>query len=576
MSDVSCICTPGHRTVLSCSSSVDCGVNEVCAYSCITEQPFCVSCSILSRDSTYTPVNAVASTAVCGATFTPPPPPDYLVASNGANYDQCSLDAQCRDDRVCVKKSDSSPCELGSEEGFCMCMPPIKDICSSSEDCARDELCGEVLDELTGKVKDTTCLSKRILHLLHNSNVRPVNPADMAPGGGEADKESGDGHAVYTGDFDDVGTGLAFDECKYDWDCAGSRRCTHATGSYGGCAGRRACTCKPLFRPPCTQVADCPDGETCANVPDARTRNLCISKAALPNLWPNVAISELDSFDAVDVPPGTGLVSDACKLDSDCKGARVCVHATEWFAACNGRRACSCEEYVDGRLGVTCLSEDDCTDGELCFRSLDNTDRKGTCISPNFRSDVRARKYEVINETPTLEHDEGASSPDVDNGGDESTLAEPSADPHPPGSGTGFGAVDSALASPLPDDRFNSNNGLDEAACIAVGSLSRAGVTEANLLYASHRRASVLCDKDGNCATGGHVVVWQGMPMMMRTYCAQHASCVHRVMFVNSPRMRSGLRVASATRGLSFSAHAARFETVVEEKLLSALIRAGF
>lgn len=95
------------------------------------------------------------------------------------------------------------------------------------------------------------------------------------------------------------------------------------------------------------------------------------------------------------------------------------------------------------------------------------------------------------------------------------------------------------------------------------------------LVYAQHRRRLVLCDSAGSCATPGHVVVWKGAAMMMKSYCAL-VSCQRTVAWVNSPAYARGLRVVSRTSGLEYTAFAARYETAVEERALAVAVRAGF
>lgn len=98
------------------------------------------------------------------------------------------------------------------------------------------------------------------------------------------------------------------------------------------------------------------------------------------------------------------------------------------------------------------------------------------------------------------------------------------------------------------------------------------------LVFENHRRAAVLCDAYGSCATPGHVVVFEGVPVMMKTYCQKHVQvpCVKRSMLVNSPKMEVGLRVPSDSPGLAFTSMAAKYETALEERALRWLLKAVF
>lgn len=115
------------------------------------------------------------------------------------------------------------------------------------------------------------------------------------------------------------------------------------------------------------------------------------------------------------------------------------------------------------------------------------------------------------------------------------------------------------------------------AVCVAARHL--AGMRADALVYPAHRRAPVLCDQDANCATAGHVVVYDGTRLMMKTYCNagfRGVRCTRRVMLVNSPRMARALRLRSNSKRLLFTAMAAKYESAIEETIISLLLRAGF
>lgn len=113
----------------------------------------------------------------------------------------------------------------------------------------------------------------------------------------------------------------------------------------------------------------------------------------------------------------------------------------------------------------------------------------------------------------------------------------------------------------------------EEPICIDAAALSH--FSPDNLVFSSHRRAAVLCDSHGSCATPGHMVHYQGSAMMMRSYCEQVGSCMRSVRWVNSPKFQRALRVDSRTDGLSFLAFAARYESKAEEHVLRTLVRLG-
>lgn len=123
---------------------------------------------------------------------------------------------------------------------------------------------------------------------------------------------------------------------------------------------------------------------------------------------------------------------------------------------------------------------------------------------------------------------------------------------------------------------------LGEGICIAVHHLGDLRDRK-ELVFPRHRRAAVLCDAHGNCATAAHVVVVNGGAATMREYCAAERfaqvrmgrACSRRVMWVNSPRMRRGVRVQSRHAGVQFTAFAANGGTVVERWAIQLLVLLG-
>lgn len=132
------------------------------------------------------------------------------------------------------------------------------------------------------------------------------------------------------------------------------------------------------------------------------------------------------------------------------------------------------------------------------------------------------------------------------------------------------------------DETQGSVEDLGERICIAVHHLGdlRDGK---ELVFPRHRRAAVLCDAHGNCATAAHVVVVNGRTATMREYCAAERfaevrmgrGCSKRVMWVNSPRMRRGVRVRSRHEAVQFTAFAANGGTAVERWAIQLLVVLG-
>lgn len=120
----------------------------------------------------------------------------------------------------------------------------------------------------------------------------------------------------------------------------------------------------------------------------------------------------------------------------------------------------------------------------------------------------------------------------------------------------------------VPSDTTNAG--------VCIGAHLLTSFHKTQLVFDSHQKANVLCDQFGSCATPGHIVHWKGEAMMMRTYCKRvDDGCNKQVMLVNSPRYERKLRVDSLSPHLSFTAFAARFESVGEELLLRSAVRMG-
>lgn len=108
--------------------------------------------------------------------------------------------------------------------------------------------------------------------------------------------------------------------------------------------------------------------------------------------------------------------------------------------------------------------------------------------------------------------------------------------------------------------------------CVDVALLKH--LPKDSLVYDTHFQASVLCDHYGSCTTPGHIVLYKGKPMMMRTYC-KHVSCKRRVKYVNSPTMTRALRIRTLSPDLTVTAFAASYQSSVEEGIVSLLVKMG-
>lgn len=130
------------------------------------------------------------------------------------------------------------------------------------------------------------------------------------------------------------------------------------------------------------------------------------------------------------------------------------------------------------------------------------------------------------------------------------------------------------IACSLEDDIGGEE--LDDSQCVCIATHHLHQFHSSALVYSTHQRAAVLCDIHHNCATPVHMVIYKNKPMTMSSYCEMvPGSCVRRIMYVNSPRMSIGLRVASKSSHLQFTALAAAGNTRVERAFLSSIISLG-
>lgn len=111
---------------------------------------------------------------------------------------------------------------------------------------------------------------------------------------------------------------------------------------------------------------------------------------------------------------------------------------------------------------------------------------------------------------------------------------------------------------------------------VCVDAALLAQVPQKDRVFSTDRRASVLCDASGTCATSGHMVVWKNKPVSMMQYCSMLSTpCTAQVRWVNSPRYSRGLRLPSRTNGLQLTPLAAKWNTKGERFVLSLAVRMG-
>lgn len=218
-----------------------------------------------------------------------------------------------------------------------------------------------------------------------------------------------------------------------------------------------------------------------------------------------------------------GLTGDSCDSDADCNGDRTCRSALGGVCVPPLPQSCSSSEECEG--GETCVLAETIIDGTIC---------------------VSEEAALGVSDVDDMVPSEGSPGPD-----DIGPTPSPDSD---------------------EDDGTSPQASPEEEVCVDASALEH--LERHELVFAKHVTARVLCDLSGSCATRGHMVVWKGDAMMMRSYC-DVVGCQEKVIKVNSPKYRRGLRVRTKTEGLEFTAFAARYESTTEEGVLKAAVRVG-
>lgn len=308
--------------------------------------------------------------------------------------------------------------------------------------------------------------------------------------------------------------GLTLDSCVTNRDCVSPRTC--------GTSNR----CIPPIPITCLSDDVCPEGEGCFFFSGLTRSAICASTEA----------AGLLSGQEVTQPNPTGgkLTGESCFRNEECRSPRICViPRSTGISMCVGRFLCFCAPPVF----QDCEKDEDCEQGETCG-FLNNL--------PVCSVDQSSRGRATPVPQPTAVVDPDFVNDSVTNQRDPNSNSVPGDD--------GTAAGESTSSSEV---------------CVAERHLT--GVAG---IYERGRLARVLCDSWGSCATRGHLVVFHGKGMMMRSYC-EAVGCTESVMKVNSPKWQRQLRVESWSHGLEFTAFAARYETAAEEIVLAGVVRAG-
>lgn len=518
-----CVCSPSSYS--ACSSSRSCDVGEGCFKS--NEIQTCFDCRLAGLIES-TPID----TACDG----------FLVTG-----ERCYLSRYCHQDLNCLDVAGLQECSYLSSRCVCAAKHGA-DQCVSSTDCTRErEGCVYSVDS-----PETRFCSACDVFSLHGKEA-----VDEACATQQQSTAPTTTTPATTTSESSVVELVTNEECKVSTQCAAGLLCVDTEAKYECSQFSKHCICFPPFGASnCRVSSDCSRAREgcvfnakspkklycsiCSVIKSERFKaadQICEHRSTTPNhdtplptsQPPNTATPSNDIPNTVpptstilptETPNSLGAGSlELCDLNDICAPGRICGSFDTLTATALNMSTCSFSEpcycYASDALHRFCESSSNCLDGDRCMK--EEARGASVCVSCNGAAD-----------------DLGFDLAAIDDG-----------------------------AGHCPDE-----------VCIATSLLS--SFSDEDLVFKSHFRANVLCDLDENCATAGHILIYKGEVMMMRSYCERkEISCKKRIMAVNSPRMRVGLRVATRSKDLEFTALAARLESKFEEVLLRHLIHLG-
>ena len=478
----------------------------------------------------------------------------------GLTRDVCSPDQDCVGSRECMVSEGEERFPCSNESDICLCIPEEGTrACKYSFECVEGELCAS-MDK-----GSPICLSKTWVA----AQPTTVQTDGLTWDGCEASSQCIAPRIcrIFLDDEEE------FKECNYNHD----ERC-HCFGADGLTA--------------CETDADCPDsGEICAERTDMELDSfLCVSEDGVRRLsfWRSVSSTN----PPIATPePGTGPTSSPsatptvqesqnCTYSYECTEGEVCASTDRQDPLCRSETFVgedTATVQTDGLTWDDCEASSQCIAPRTCEIDLGNNefkecnynhDERCHCFAERFtvcetdadcldrgeicaeRTDKELDSFLCVSEDSVRRLSFWEAAP-IDT---ESTSAPPT----------------SATGSPLPKPTVALPPQSD---CIDVRALSH--LSEEDLVFKTHFVAPVLCDSNDSCATPAHVVMYEGKPMMMRSYCAI-VGCRKENMYVNSPKYYRRLVVKSKTSGLHFTVFAARYGTRLEELVISSVLRLGF
>eukprot|EP00737_Agarophyton_chilense_P002292 gb/GEZJ01002601.1/.p1 GENE.gb/GEZJ01002601.1/~~gb/GEZJ01002601.1/.p1 ORF type:complete len:461 (-),score=28.15 gb/GEZJ01002601.1/:965-2347(-) len=338
---------------------------------------------------------------------------------------------------------------------------------------------------------------------------------------------------------------LNFEKCSRSSECAGSRECLFwNNGQSFSCNGNNGCFCvNNAIR--CETSNDCGAGESCRGV---GTSFMCIASTK----------------------PGFQVNYEICRSVEDCKQPRNCVLNKDHSETCALGEVCLCLNS-----NPQCSSNDMCDELETCTQ----VETTSVCLGDSVTlTPINA----AVENSPSQEEENSSQTPSTSAPSSSSTSGSVFGRPCDESSDCRGGEqcrpnengvrLCERIEQGEEKEQVQNINEPGPSVCISVHHLSH--LHENDMMYSTHRQARVLCDARNSCATAGHIVVFEEVPMMMSSYCSV-VGCTKKIMKVNSPRYERARKVRSNSENLMFTSFAARYNSKMEEKVLRMAIKLG-
>lgn len=354
----------------------------------------------------------------------------------------------------------------------------------------------------------------------------------------------------------------SLDRCETFADCEGSRYCRDPDTNRI-CDGGNRCFCRPFPYENCSTSADCLSNDRCfQDTPTGR----CISCDVTDDAY---GLEPVDEGNCENDEHGSNVIPGYaftyCHDDAECVYPRKCQSPSSvgsTFGSCNiFSEWCACRDPTHYK----CTTSNDCLENDRC---VELNSGPSLCASCAYEAKVL---YGTFVDEGNCESFPSAPSQSISakpsNAPSESSASATSNSPSPTRSSN-------PEESKSPEESESPKPAETPSVCIAAEDL--VDFDGSDLVFAENRRGGVLCDQFDSCATPGHMVEFRGRSMSMKEYCAVDSiHCVKRIKFVNSPKMKMGLRIKSKSKHLMFTALSASKETWLETRILAAILRLG-